>query len=473
MTDGSVYEEDVPTHTIHMRKALRYCLDLNEQAMLHVKEGLVQQDITDRPQQQHGDNIRHTSLEDFYRDYAPYGTLPIVDILKDNDATEFRQAFHRRNLPCLIRGLDQREFSSITKQWTSIVEKNGRSIINADWFLQHLGADAKVPVRKQPIATTTTLDSDGRAQECETLQWTMQEWIDEATSIDSKPYLYLKDWHLVKQLQREQTPVDGSKAEATATSAYCDDKSLDDNVLYTVPAIFQHDILNTFLTRATDGDYRFVYWGPAGSETPLHSDVMHSFSWSYNVVGHKRWTFYPPSLDASTSPDHTISIVQDQYAGECMFVPSEWKHEVVNMEETLSINHNWVTSANVDRLMASIDTERVAVDEECLSWGIDAWDAREHMLRGCAGLDMTACFLMLWSSLLDALLDCCTGGADCEYLVTNDDIELIQAALKKLLSHNDNVGLQQRLAGVLISEEMAQEALGKIDALLHVLAASA
>ena len=34
--------------------------------------------------------------------------------------------------------------------------------------------------------------------------------------------------------------------------------------LYTVPEIFRHDLLNTFLTRFKDGDYRFVYWGPAG-----------------------------------------------------------------------------------------------------------------------------------------------------------------------------------------------------------------
>jgi hypothetical protein len=35
-------------------------------------------------------------------------------------------------------------------------------------------------------------------------------------------------------------------------------------------------------------DYRFVYLGPAGSWTPLHSDVLRSHSWSANVAGRKR-----------------------------------------------------------------------------------------------------------------------------------------------------------------------------------------
>jgi hypothetical protein len=77
-----------------------------------------------------------------------------------------------------------------------------------------------------------------------------------------------------------------------------------------------------------DDDYRFVYMGPKGSWTPLHSgacpiivsrggltsflwflhsphtapdhsplcraDVFGSYSWSANVCGRKRWVFFPP-----------------------------------------------------------------------------------------------------------------------------------------------------------------------------------
>jgi hypothetical protein len=35
-------------------------------------------------------------------------------------------------------------------------------------------------------------------------------------------------------------------------------------------------------------DHRFVYLGPRGSFTPLHKDVLNSFSWSVNVAGRCR-----------------------------------------------------------------------------------------------------------------------------------------------------------------------------------------
>ena len=50
--------------------------------------------------------------------------------------------------------------------------------------------------------------------------------------------------------------------------------------------------------KAATADYRFVYLGPAGSWTPLHADVLRSFSWSANVAGWKRWRLAPPGATA-------------------------------------------------------------------------------------------------------------------------------------------------------------------------------
>ena len=44
---------------------------------------------------------------------------------------------------------------------------------------------------------------------------------------------------------------------------------------------------------------RFCYVGPRGSWTPLHRDVLHSFSWSCNLSGRKLWIMYPPEEDAA------------------------------------------------------------------------------------------------------------------------------------------------------------------------------
>lgn len=48
------------------------------------------------------------------------------------------------------------------------------------------------------------------------------------------------------------------------------------------------------LCPAGQDDYRFAYVGAERSWTPLHCDVLHSWSWSVNVRGIKRWMFFPP-----------------------------------------------------------------------------------------------------------------------------------------------------------------------------------
>ena len=44
-------------------------------------------------------------------------------------------------------------------------------------------------------------------------------------------------------------------------------------------------------------DYRFLYMGAAGTWTPMHHDVLNSYSWSVNLVGRKRWIFFPPGTE--------------------------------------------------------------------------------------------------------------------------------------------------------------------------------
>lgn len=36
-----------------------------------------------------------------------------------------------------------------------------------------------------------------------------------------------------------------------------------------------------------------------------------------------------------------------QKSGECIFVPSGWYHQVENLDDTISINHNWLNGCNV------------------------------------------------------------------------------------------------------------------------------
>ncbi|DBA96945.1 TPA: hypothetical protein ACH3X1_001275 [Trebouxia sp. C0004] len=71
-----------------------------------------------------------------------------------------------------------------------------------------------------------------------------------------------------------------------------------------------------------------------------------------------------PNLD--TACQHTIECVQE--AGETIFVPSGWHHTVENIEDTLSINHNWLNGYNIHWALALLQQERtdaIACIEDC------------------------------------------------------------------------------------------------------------
>lgn len=56
--------------------------------------------------------------------------------------------------------------------------------------------------------------------------------------------------------------------------------------------------------RSPHAEYRKNrYAGPRGSWTPLHHDVMYSYSWSVNICGRKRWVFFRPE---DTPALHTV-----------------------------------------------------------------------------------------------------------------------------------------------------------------------
>ncbi|XP_020264846.1 jmjC domain-containing protein 4 isoform X2 [Asparagus officinalis] len=174
----------------------------------------------------------------------------------------------------------------------------------------------------------------------------------------SQSLWYLKDWHFVKEYPKY--------------------------VAYTTPSFFLDDWLNLYLDTHSMhqhkdthhdkndincADYRFVYMGAKGTWTPLHADVFRSYSWSANVCGKKLWLLLPPlqchlifdrNLKTSIYDVHgDISEIKfpgfsqaiwwecTQEQNEIIFVPSGWYHQVHNLEDTISINHNWFNAYNL------------------------------------------------------------------------------------------------------------------------------
>ena len=57
-----------------------------------------------------------------------------------------------------------------------------------------------------------------------------------------------------------------------------------------------------------------------------------------------------------------------QHAGEAIFVPSGWHHSVENLQDTASINHNWINGFNVDFAVQHLTS---------------TWRRASHLLEDC------------------------------------------------------------------------------------------
>ncbi|CAL4956270.1 unnamed protein product [Urochloa decumbens] len=287
------------------------------------------------------------------------GRVKVVGQVERVDGTsltyaEFVDRFMAPNRPVVLTGL--------TASWRAC----------EDWTLPGPG-DSRRPdlgffARNFPSPLVQVADCSSREfTDQKRLEMSMQEFIDHwtgeahggSTSGDRESsLLYLKDWHFVKEYPNY--------------------------IAYTTPTFFVDDWLNMYLDshpihRDSDianhrneincSDYRFVYMGAKGTWTPLHADVFRSYSWSANVYGRKQWLFLSPSqshcifdrymrssvynlnddVSEKQFPEFNktewLECIQEQ--NDIIFVPSGWYHQVHNLEDTISINHNWFNAYNL------------------------------------------------------------------------------------------------------------------------------
>lgn len=136
--------------------------------------------------------------------------------------------------------------------------------------------------------------------------------------------------------------------------------------------------------------------------TPFHADVFTSFSWSVNICGKKKWIFIPPGEENKLKDkfgnllyDITDSLNSVRYfeviqeAGEALFVPSNWHHQVWNLDDTISINHNWINGCNIDTMWLSLCDHLIRVKNEIEDCK-DMPDFEDHcqlMLKTSFGID--------------------------------------------------------------------------------------
>ncbi|KAL7294061.1 hypothetical protein TKK_0012099 [Trichogramma kaykai] len=302
---------------------------------------------------------------------------------------EFFENFLLPNKPCVFD-------AQITTNWPSRNDWKNNDEPNFDYLKLQFG-DCLVP-----IADCNKRVYNAQCKNNMSIKEYINYWIDyqKCNYSNQMPLLYLKDWHCVN----------------SNTNIY----------FYEVPQYFASDWLNEYFIAHPDlnDDYMFVYMGPKGSWTPLHVDVFTSYSWSANIVGKKRWLFFPPDQgtflknkngdliydfsavqlnDNSNNNNNdfnnctneknimktprSIEIIQE--SGQIIFVPSGWYHQVWNLEDTISINHNWINGCNIRKIWAALRSELLAVMkeiEDCKD--MDNWNNHcQIMLKASFGIN--------------------------------------------------------------------------------------
>lgn len=100
-------------------------------------------------------------------------------------------------------------------------------------------------------------------------------------------------------------------------------------------------------------------------------------------MGQKEWILIPPGRESQLlsaggklpfdvkpnldSPGfrETMEVIQvTQDAGQVIFVPSGWIHQVLNTKDTISINHNWFNASNIAFIWESLKQALIQTQKE-------------------------------------------------------------------------------------------------------------
>jgi hypothetical protein len=127
-------------------------------------------------------------------------------------------------------------------------------------------------------------------------------------------------------------------------------------------------------------DYKWLIIGPKKSGSLFHIDPNQTNAWNVAIQGRKKWIFYPPTVQppavqsSADGADVTVPVSTAEWLinfwsfhqesryhkdpakrpleailqpGELMFVPHGWWHMVINLDFTVALTHNYVSTSNL------------------------------------------------------------------------------------------------------------------------------
>jgi len=154
---------------------------------------------------------------------------------------------------------------------------------------------------------------------------------------------------------------------------------------YRVPSFFPDDYME-FSGEEERPPYRWFSIGPRRSGTVMHQDPLVTSAWNTCFCGRKRWVILRPEVLRSVAKakkvmekdddDEAVNMFIDllprlreqdqsletfefvQYPGDTVFLPGNWWHCVVNIDDTIAVTQNYCGRHNFTNVWRSARQER-------------------------------------------------------------------------------------------------------------------
>eukprot|EP00747_Dinoflagellata_sp_TGD_P180703 gnl/TRDRNA2_/TRDRNA2_33615_c0_seq1.p1 gnl/TRDRNA2_/TRDRNA2_33615_c0~~gnl/TRDRNA2_/TRDRNA2_33615_c0_seq1.p1 ORF type:complete len:524 (-),score=98.03 gnl/TRDRNA2_/TRDRNA2_33615_c0_seq1:22-1593(-) len=192
-----------------------------------------------------------------------------------------------------------------------------------------------------------------------------------------------KYYHDYMKVQRDDSPLylfETRVDQDPVTRGLLDD--------WEIPDLFPHDFFN-LVNQPAKPPYRWWSIGPKRSGTTVHNDPLGTAAWNAVTHGKKRWVLFEPEvparlakgkdvIDKSSKMEDDEAIMYFDYLlprikakhpdvrvyeavqgpGEVIFVPGNWWHGVLNIEDAISATQNYCGLDNFDTVWVRTRKER-------------------------------------------------------------------------------------------------------------------
>lgn len=157
---------------------------------------------------------------------------------------------------------------------------------------------------------------------------------------------------------------------------------------FTVPDLFPHDWFG-LLNKEARPPFRWFCIGPRRSGTTVHTDPLGTSAWNAVTHGTKRWVLFEPSVSKRVAKGKDVTKKGEddeavmyfdfilprikkanpdlkvyeglQRPGDIIFVPGDWWHGVLNIEDCVAVTQNYVGPDNFEVVWKRTRREREKV----------------------------------------------------------------------------------------------------------------